>query len=105
MALSHSQSFGKSVDRRNDPHLLAAAMWALAVAAGIGVVAAIAVPGAVFLPTLSIGTIVLAAFIGLYAWTRQPSDRLPVLIFAATLIFIGLAASMIGDPDQLAHWF
>ncbi|MDH7799642.1 MULTISPECIES: hypothetical protein [unclassified Beijerinckia] len=105
MALLHSQSLGKSIGHQDDPHLVTAALWAIAITAGIGLVAAITVPPTVFLPALSLGTIVLAALAGLYAWTRQPEHRLPALIFAATLIFVGLAASMLGDPDHVAHWF
>jgi len=97
MALSHSHSFGKSIDHQEDPHLATAALWALAVAA--------ALPHPVFLPAVSLGTIVLAALAGLYASLRPAEQRLPALIFAATLTFVGLAASMIGDPDHVAHWF
>jgi hypothetical protein len=86
-------------------HLLpATAAWApaLAIAAAAGVLTAISFPATLFFPVLSLGMIAIAALAGTYAWLRPMEQRKSILIFAATLTFIGLAAGMLGDPDQVA---
>jgi len=82
----------------------ATAAWApaLAIAVAAGVVTALAVPATLFFPVLSLGMIAIAALAGAYAFLRPAPQRRSILIFAATLTFIGLAAGMLGDPDQVA---
>jgi acyl-CoA reductase-like NAD-dependent aldehyde dehydrogenase len=82
----------------------ATAAWApaLAIAAAAGVVTAMAFPAPLFFPVLSLGMIAIAALAGAYAFLRPAEQRKSILIFAATLTFIGLAAGMLGDPDHVA---
>ncbi|MDF2116691.1 hypothetical protein PY365_13975 [Roseiarcaceae bacterium H3SJ34-1] len=82
----------------------ATAAWApaLGIAVAAGVVTALAVPTTLFFPVLSLGMIAIAALAGAYAFLRPAGQRRSILIFAATLTFIGLAAGMLGDPDQVA---
>jgi hypothetical protein len=82
----------------------ATAAWvpALAIAIAAAIVTALAVPAPLFFPVLSLGMIAIAALAGAFAFLRPAEQRRSILIFAATLTFIGLAAGMLGDPDQVA---
>jgi len=103
---SPSPSVGGKADyrARNKDLSPATAAWvpALAIAAATGIVTAEAVPATLFFPVLSLGMIAIAALAGAYAFLRPAEQRRSILIFAATLTFIGLAAGMLGDPDQVA---